>query len=188
MKITGIILAGGQSKRMGVDKSKVIYNNVPLIEYPINLFDKICDEIIISVDNNKLKEYDYLKVPDEIGKYGPLAGIYSCLKKSNNNVNIVISCDMPLITENFLNYIISNFENYELVMPFYKSHFEPLCAIYTKSLIPIIEKLILKNDYSPLSLIPLCKFKKLIVDETLPFFNKELFYNINTLTDLNNLK
>lgn len=188
MKITGIILAGGKSKRMGIDKSEIIYNNMLLVEYPINLFKNICDEIILSADSNKLHKYNYLKVPDEVGKFGPISGIYSCLKKSSNNLNIVISCDMPLISEQLLQYIIKNSEHSDLVMPFYNSHYEPLCAIYTKQLIPIIENLFIKNDYSPLSLIPLCKFKKMRIDETLSFFNKQMFSNVNTIKDLNNLK
>ncbi|MBI5540893.1 MAG: molybdenum cofactor guanylyltransferase [Bacteroidia bacterium] len=188
MNLTGIILAGGESSRIGKDKSKIIYNNLPLIEYPINLFRKYCDEIIISADSNKLNEYNYLKVPDEIGKYGPLAGIYSCLKKSSNHVNIVISCDMPLITDKLISYIIDNSNGFDLIMPFYNSHYEPLCAIYTKSLIPVIEDLFSKNDYSPLSLIPVCNFKQLEISESLPFFNKNVFSNVNTIYDLNNLK
>lgn len=188
MNLTGIILAGGESRRIGKDKSKIIYNNVPLIEYPINLFNKFCNEIIISADTHKLQEYNYIKVPDEVGKFGPLAGIYSCLKRSSNHLNIVTSCDMPLIKDELISYIIENSNGFDLIMPYYNFHYEPLCAIYTKSLIPVIEDLFSKNDYSPLSLIPVCNFNKLEITENIPFFTKNIFSNVNTISDLNNLR
>jgi len=68
MKITGIILAGGESKRMGTDKTKVSFNGKNLIEYPINLFRNKCSEILISSNNNNLPEYPYLKIKDKIKK------------------------------------------------------------------------------------------------------------------------
>jgi molybdopterin-guanine dinucleotide biosynthesis protein A len=73
-------------------------------------------------------------------------------------------------------------------MPFYNSHYEPLCAVYSKSLIPIIENLFLKNDYSPLSLISISNFKKINIDKTVSFFKENLFSNVNTINDLNNLQ
>jgi len=103
-------------------------------------------------------------------------------------VNVVISCDMPLINSEFLDYLIENYNNKELIMPYYNSHFEPLIAIYSKSLIPKIEELFAKKDYSPLSLIPVCNFKKLEINNSLNFFNPDLFKNINTSNDLNSVK
>jgi len=68
MKITGIILAGGESKRMGIDKTKVSFNGKNLIEYPINLFRNKCSEILISSNNNNLQEYPFLIINDAIEK------------------------------------------------------------------------------------------------------------------------
>ena len=188
MNITGIILAGGESKRMGIDKTKVSFNGKNLIEYPINLFRNKCSEILISSNNNNLQEYPFLIINDAIEKKGPLGGIYSCLKKSINNVNVVISCDMPLINSELFNYLVENYNNEDLLMPYYNSHFEPLFAIYSKSLIPKIDELFSKKDFSPLSLIPICNFKKLEINNSLNFYTKNLFKNINTLKDLNYIK
>ena len=187
-EITGIILAGGESRRMGIDKSKILYKAKPLIEYPINLFRNFCDEIIISGENDKYSKYHLKKVQDESKRNGPLSGIYSCLKASKNHLNIVTTCDMPLLTKSLIEYIIKNSEGYDLVMPFHHIHFEPLCAVYTKNLIPYIEDIFAKKDYSPLSLIPLVNFKKLTLDESTSFYSKQLFFNINTPEDLQNLK
>ncbi|MEI7596209.1 MAG: molybdenum cofactor guanylyltransferase [Bacteroidota bacterium] len=182
--ISGIILAGGESKRMGIEKSLVNYNEKKLIEYPIELLKKCCNEIIISSETDKLSEYNFRKVADEKGKFGPLSGIYSCLKASKTERNIIISCDMPLVSSELINYLIQIQSDAELVMPFYNSLYEPLCAIYNKSLIPIIEDLFEQNDFSPLRLIPISNFRKAEINESQSFFNKQLFKNINSLEDL----
>ena len=182
--ITGIILAGGESKRMGIDKNLVIYKEKRLIEYPIGLLQKFCNNIILSSEPDKLIDYNFPKIADEKGKFGPLSGIYACLKASENQRNIVLSCDMPLISEELINHLLQNQDNAELVMPYCNSHYEPLCAIYNKSLIPIIERLFEQKEYSPLSLIPISNFKKVEINSSLHFFNNQIFKNINTLEDL----
>lgn len=184
--ITGIILAGGKSKRMGMDKSLVRYQEKRLVEYPIDLLQEFCNEIIISSEPNKLTDYNFPKVADEKGQCGPLSGIYSCLKASSNELNIVISCDMPLVSKELITHLLNNIFNFDLVMPLHKTYFEPLCAIYKKTLIPTIDNLFEKQDFSPLSLIPITNINKLEIGEHLDFYNTDLFRNINTLEDLNN--
>lgn len=183
-KITGIVLAGGKSKRMGKDKSKIPFHGKSLIEYPIQLLHKFCDEILISAEIDKYSEYPYAKVPDETKNNGPLLGIYSCLKASKNKINIVVTCDMPMLSDALTNYLINHSLGFDLVMPFHKGHHEPLFSIYTKALIPVIESLFAKNDYGPLSLIPLVNFKQLVLDESLHFYSPLLFQNMNTIEDL----
>ena len=95
---------------------------------------------------------------------------------------------MPLINSELFNYLVENYNNEDLLMPYYNSHFEPLFAIYSKSLIPKIDELFSKKDFSPLSLIPICNFKKLEINNSLNFYTKNLFKNINTLKDLNYIK
>ena len=187
-KISGIILAGGESRRMGKDKSKILYKDKPLIEYPIDLFRNYCNEIIISGDINKYADYVFTKIPDEVDRKGPLSGIYSCIKASKNILNIVTTCDMPFLSKELIEHIIDNSEGADLIIPYHHTHYEPLCAIYTKNLIPVIENLFSKKDYSPLSLIPIANTRKLILDESLGFYQKDIFTNINTVEDLEYLK
>lgn len=186
--ISGIILAGGESRRMGKDKSKILFKGKPLIEYPIDLFRNYCDDIIISGDTNKYSDYCFLKVPDEVERNGPLSGIYSCIKASKTVMNIVTTCDMPFLSNELIEYVIDNSDGADLIIPYHHTHYEPLCAIYTKELIPVIENLFAKKDYSPLSLIPIANTRKLVLDESLGFYHKKLFTNINTVEDLEYLK
>jgi len=78
--ITGIILAGGKSSRMGKDKGWVLFRKKPLIDYAVELLGGICQSIVISANNSA---YDKLGLPvyhDIIPDSGPMGGIYTCLK------------------------------------------------------------------------------------------------------------
>lgn len=183
-RITGIILAGGESKRMGVDKSLVDFRGRKLIDYPILLLESFCAEILISTNSPNLSAYPYPQIPDENGRFGPLSGIYSCLKESHHDINIVLSCDMPYLSHELIRRLIENFGDADLIMPRHGAYFEPLCAIYRKSLLEPIASLFRDQSYSPLSLIPLVNFKEYVIEDNQEEFGSMLFWNINTQDDL----
>ena len=184
----GIVLAGGESSRMGTDKASMLFRSKPLIEYPLNLLKKYCNEILISCDKDKFPSYDFRKIPDEIHGKGPLSGIYSCLKASRKPRALVLGCDMPFVSVKFIKYLIYNSEGYDMALPFHSGHYEPLCGIYSRSLLPVIEELFFRGDFSPLSLIPLVKFTKLALSNSNSFYHPKLFYNINSPADLDTWK
>ncbi len=147
-KATAIILAGGKSSRMeGIDKSLLPVNGQPMISYIASQLDQHFDEIIIGA--NDIEKYTftgYKIVPDiEKGK-GPLMGILSCVKASQNDVNFITACDIPTMNirliKNMINLSIDN----DIVMPVSDDNkHEPLYAVYKKSIIIPAEN-ILKND------------------------------------------
>jgi molybdopterin-guanine dinucleotide biosynthesis protein A len=97
-KITGIVLAGGRSSRMGEDKSLMKLNGKALVEYSINALRPLCDKVIIS---SNIAAYDFTGCevwPDELPDQAPIIGIYSCLKRSETELNVILSCDIPLMS------------------------------------------------------------------------------------------
>ena len=186
-KITGIILAGGKSIRMGKDKGTCSFNNKPLVEYAIEALKPFCGEILISANNiESYEKYAFKVVPDQISSIGPLGGIYTCLQKSGNKHNIILSCDTPFITSELIRYIIENIDaDNEVVAPLHQHNFiEPLCAYYSKNLIPEIHECIENKDYKLLRLLKSVKMKTLEIDSRLKFFTPKLFNNLNTPEDL----
>ncbi len=131
--ITGVILAGGESKRMGSDKGLVMYQKVPLIEYSIKLLGSFCDEIIISTNEpSHYRQYGFQMVDDEYKNSGPMSGIHASLKKSVNYLNLILACDMPHITRQVIDALISHSSKGRITVPTLKGRREPLCAIYPK--------------------------------------------------------
>ena len=109
--ITGIILAGGQAKRMnGQDKGLVQLNKKPMIEYVLNAIKPQVDNIIINANRNHsiYEEYGFPVVADQITGYcGPLAGMASGLQAANTPFIVTVPCDSPLIPDNLVHRLYS---------------------------------------------------------------------------------
>lgn len=140
MQITGIILAGGQSTRMGKDKALLQINDKTLLENAIEICRPVCSEILISSNNPEHQNFGYQIIPDEIKNCGPIGGIYSCLKKSETNWNFFCSVDSPFVTSAFIQFLTNQTENYDVVVPFHFQGKEPLIALYNKNCLSVIEK------------------------------------------------
>ena len=117
-RITGIILAGGKSKRMGRDKAFLPYHGKDLIEYSISLMQSICDEVIISANDADYDKFGLRVVRDNYPHIGPIGGLEASLTYSKTRHNLVIPCDTPFLTlsvyyeilKNLLNFNIKNFQ------------------------------------------------------------------------------
>ncbi len=132
MHVTGIILAGGKSSRMGTDKGLTLLNGKPMIEHIIQALKPCVDEILIVANNQEYTRYGYPVVEDVIKDCGPMGGIYTGLLTSTTLKNLVVSCDIPFITTEMLTTIITKSGTEEITVPKYHDKIEPLCAIYSK--------------------------------------------------------
>jgi molybdenum cofactor guanylyltransferase len=154
MNFTSIILAGGQSLRMGTDKALISYHGRPLIMYSIGLALSFSDNILICSNQEELLNLGFPVVKDVFPVMAPLAGIHAGLKSSKTDWNLVLTCDMPNIPKQLVEYLQEDLdEKVELVLPAHDRYFEPLCGFYHRKLIPVIEKNILENRLSPLDLL-----------------------------------
>lgn len=179
-KATAIILAGGKSSRMGgEDKSLLPVDGEPLIQKILNQLDDYFDEIIIGA--NDVEKYKFLNrkvVPDLEKEKGPLMGIMSCLKASENDVNFITACDIPLMNLKLIQNMINLSDNVDIVMPVKdENKYEPLFAIYKKSVIEDAEIILNNNGRRIIELLNSVKVK--FVD-----FNDDFWYqNLNRKED-----
>ena len=183
--LTGIILAGGRSSRMGNDKGFVKYAGKSMIEYSLEICRHLCDEILISTSNSRYAVYGYPLIEDEISGIGPLGGIYSALKQAGNNKTIVLPCDTPFLKQELIELLIENVNDADIIIPFTEElNMEPLCACYSKTVLSLMEKQIAEKDYKLQNLIEKASSKKIKIDEQYEFYTEKLFSNINTPNDL----
>ena len=186
-KITGIVLAGGKSSRIGTEKGLVIFRNKPLIEYSLNVLILVANEIIISSNS---AVYDGFGIPvlnDEFPDSGPMGGIYTCLKASENEINIVLSCDMPMVNAVFLNSLIAAADGFDAVVPWHeKKYYEPLCAVYRKNLLPVFEDFIQNKNFRIPDLFAVVNTNYLKIGKAFGV-DPLIFFNINTLQQLDEL-
>jgi molybdopterin-guanine dinucleotide biosynthesis protein A len=189
--ITGVVLAGGNSGRMGQDKALMQVNGKSLIRYAVDILHQVCGKVIISANKP-----DYLDTgceiwPDELGKQAPMVGIYSCLKRSQNEWIAVLSCDMPLVNPLVFDLLMSNTDasKYDVVVPVHdKDCIEPLCGLYNRRVLQLLDKSIDINQFSMQQFIMHAKHKLVRTGSFQNFYNANLFANINTPNDFDLLK
>ncbi len=146
--LTGILLCGGKSLRMGIDKALLDLKSMPMVTYPLKIMQQFCSEILISVNDRRLDFLGYPTIRDEIQDIGPMGGLQACLKYSTNNLNLVLACDMPLINGLLMKKMIRVAEQYDAVVPMLNHRAEPLYALYKKNILEAVEKSIGQNVYS----------------------------------------
>ncbi len=139
MEYNAIILAGGKSSRMGTDKGLITIGDKSMIEFIINELkaSKIKDILIVS-NNLEYKKFGLPVFPDIIKDKGPLGGIYTGLTKSSRLRNIVLSCDIPLISSKIINHLIDISAEFPLMVTKYEDKIHPLIGVWDASLIPSI--------------------------------------------------
>jgi molybdenum cofactor guanylyltransferase len=184
-RITGIILAGGKSSRMGTDKSLIEFKGKPLIQHAIDSIKPLCDQVIISSNHNRYGFTGCESWPDSMEGNAPMIGIYSCLDRSSSEVNIVHTCDMPLLSTQFFQYLIRYVPNFDVVVPLHHNALiEPLCGIYRKNVTGMMELYIRKKNFRLHEFISNSKHCKIEIHEAMEFYREGMFSNINTMDDL----
>ncbi|MCL6612456.1 MAG: molybdenum cofactor guanylyltransferase [Peptococcaceae bacterium] len=189
MKITGIILAGGKSNRMGTNKALLELGGLTLIERVARVLSGTCSEIIIAGGGAKeLAHLGYQVVPDIYSGCGPLSGIHAGLTAARNRYSFVAACDIPFLDEKLIYRLVSEAEGYDAVILKHGDYFEPLSSLYSKALIEAAETSIKKGVYKVTAVLSLVKWKPVTVDSaSIPDLEKSLF-NINTPRDYENAK
>ncbi|MFX0195752.1 MAG: molybdenum cofactor guanylyltransferase, partial [Candidatus Hodarchaeota archaeon] len=186
--LTGVILAGGKGARFGGNKALTKINGQYLIEWIIESYKEIFNEIIISTNAPSLYRFKGIKtVKDIIPHKGPLVGIFSSLKESLNNQIFVSACDMPFIRPSLIRYMVMKSKGYDVVVPSLgEEMLEPLHALYKKSCLPAIERAIKANQVRVISFYSNVRVYEMGREEIIQQDPKlDSFFNINTKEDLN---
>jgi molybdopterin-guanine dinucleotide biosynthesis protein A len=139
--MTGIVLSGGENRRMGRDKAFLKLDGVPLIEHVLRTLGGIFPKTIIVTNTpSAYALYDTIVITDAVDKRGPLTGIYSGLLHSMDEYNFVVACDMPFLNPGLISYMAGLVQGYDIVVPKVAGRVEPLHAIYSKGLLTLIDR------------------------------------------------
>jgi len=184
MKLTAIILAGGKSSRMGTDKGLVLFNGKPMIEYLIAIFKSLDIPIIIIANNPIYNQFNVPVFEDLIKEKGPLSGIYTGLSNVETEKNIVISCDVPCVSNEMIEILIQSSKNEKITIVSYKNKIHPLIGIYSKELIDKLLSNLLSEKLKVRDLIDSVDSKIIELDELNLINIEKQLTNINTKVEL----
>ncbi len=180
--MTGIILAGGENRRMGTDKAFLEVAGRPLVERVINVLKGLFERVIVVTNTPQAyTRYAVSVVTDAIDKRGPLTGIYSGLLASKDDYNFVAACDMPFLNSGLIGHMAMEAEGYDVVVPEIHGNVEPLHAVYHQRLLPLIESQIRRDTRQIRKIFDGVKVRR-ITDEEIDRFDPERrsFINLNT--------
>lgn len=179
MQATAIIMAGGDSRRMGQDKSMLLLGEQPVIK---RIYDQIrphFDQIKIST--NAPEKHSFLGaevVSDKVRGQGPLMGIFSALAASANEVNLVIACDIPRVDMALVKRMIRERCGADIVVPRYsQGRIEPLFGVYCRSAMAAMNEALEAGKRKIADVFNLCRVKYIDLDSA------EELKNLNTMAD-----
>jgi len=184
MQVTAIILAGGNSSRMGRDKGLIKLNGVPMIAHVIKALKNITDDILIISNNDDYRQFNFPIYSDIIANKGPIGGIYTGLIKSNTEVNIVISCDSPFMTASFINKLLAHSGDQEVTISSYNDRVHPTIGIYNQSITPTLKQQIDNNEFKLMNTIEKVRHQIIPFSSTDEAIDPIIFSNINTQQEL----
>ncbi len=177
---TAIIMAGGDSRRMGTDKSMLVVNGRPLIERICEQLRGSFEQILISAnDAAKFAFLGLAVIPDRIAGQGPLMGIASALNASDNELNFVVACDIPQIELRLVRRMLSEAaeSGADIVLPVGgDGKHEPLFAIYRNSALEAIDKVLSSGGRKISDVFPLCTVKYMEMEGSLINLNTAAEY------------
>jgi len=141
--VSAIVLAGGQSRRMGQDKALIDYQGRPIIAHVIDTLRALSDDIVVVSNRSDLySPFGARVVADYDPPCGPLGGIAVGLQAVQHPLAVVVACDMPFLNVTLLRGLIDLADRYDAVVPQSGEEFEPLHAVYRRVCYgPIVQRL-----------------------------------------------
>ena len=151
LPISGVVLAGGQSRRLGRDKRLEPVGGQPLIRRVIDRVAPLVEEIVVVVADPETGaslplEPRHRRTQDLYPGKGSLGGIFSGVSAAREQWSIVVACDMPFLNLELLRHMLSRRADADAVVPVLDGRPEPTHALYSKACLPHIEERLKADD------------------------------------------
>jgi molybdopterin-guanine dinucleotide biosynthesis protein A len=184
--MNAIILAGGKSSRYGKNKALINFNGITLIEKIVKGLKPLSK---IYVVGSSKTDYTFLEekvsiLEDIFPDKGPLGGIYTGLKHSDSQYNLIIGCDMPNLNYQYYNLLLEQKKDYDVLVPQYGGYLEPLAGVYSRTCLTPIKESLESNQLRIISFYHKVKVN-ILDEEMIQEIAKptRLFFNINYKKD-----
>lgn len=140
--VSGVVLAGGQSRRMGGSpKALIPFGERPLIRHIVEKVTAVVPDCLVVTNSPEV--YDFLglpMVPDVFPEGGSLGGIYSGLQAASGHAALCVACDMPFLSVGLLRHLAERAADADVVIPDAAGDLQTLHAVYGKTCLPPMER------------------------------------------------
>lgn len=179
IKLSAGILAGGKSTRMGQNKALLQLNDRRFIDRISDELSVFSEVLISAAGKGAYEDTGFKIVYDEHAQIGPIEGIYQILKEAKEEYVFICAADMPFLKKELVSYMAEFISSdYDCFCLMDEDHIHPLCAIYSKRMLGVIEELIAKGQYRLMSILNGVRTKYIKLEMTC--FDKKIVRNINT--------
>ena len=170
---------------MGRPKALLPFGNEPLIDHLVRrLEQKFKRVVVVAAPDQELPPLAATVVRDEVAYQGPVGGIYYGLKATSGTGAFVTSCDAPFLNLPLISFLTSQISNHDVVVPYWRDRFQPLHAVYRRSLVPLLEEQLERGELRPIFLYDKVRTRKVGEEEIRRFDPEGLsFLNMNAPDD-----
>ena len=187
IEVTGILLAGGKSRRMGEDKRYLVVGEQTLLERGLGVLRSTFQEVLVVIaqDSPQLV-VDARVVRDLIPDCGSLGGLYTGLIQATTPYIFVVACDMPFLDQAVIAQFTSRRATADIVMAKIEARLHPMHALYGKRCLPVVERMIQARQLKIQEIVSQSSLRVQYVTETDLLTvdpTGRSFYNVNTPAD-----
>ncbi|MEI8015998.1 MAG: molybdenum cofactor guanylyltransferase [Nitrospira sp.] len=188
IEVTGVLLAGGKSRRMGEDKRHLVVGEQTLLERGLAVLQSIfCEVLVVIAQDSPPLKVAARVVRDLVPDCGSLGGLYTGLTQATTPYIFVVACDMPFLNQTVITQFTSRRGTADIVMARLADRLHPMHALYGKRCVPALEEMIRARQFkiqevlshSFLRVHYVTEADLLTIDPS-----GHSFYNVNTMADL----
>lgn len=182
--VYGLVLAGGQSRRMGSDKALLLRDGQSQLAHMVTVLSDSLDKVFVSARKDQAQDPERSRfnlIVDRYDDMGPVAGILSALEQHSEADWLVVACDLPNIDAATLTFLLQNRASDKPFTAFRSTHDdlpEPLCAIYRSGSDTIVREFVDDGIVCPRKI--LLRSDTLLLEQP----NPNSLHNVNTPDDL----
>ena len=188
IEVTGVLLAGGKSRRMGEDKRYLVVGEQTLLERGVGVLRSMFHEVLVVIAQDSAPlDIDARVVRDLVPDCGSLGGIYTGLIQATSPYIFTVACDMPFLNQAVITQFTTRRDTADIVMARLATRLHPMHALYGKGCLPAMEQMIVARQLKIQELVSHASLRVQYVTEADllsidPSWRS--FYNVNTPEDL----
>jgi len=162
LPLYGLVVCGGKSTRMGMDKSLINYHGQPQRYHLYDLLKRFCDQVFISCNTSQLNDIPltYNPLPDEpaLAGIGPMAALLTAFRHHPDVSFLVLGCDYPLLQKEDIQKLITSYQQHSSTVCYINqdNFLEPLLAIYSPDMKDILEEKLTEGLHSLRKILEHC--------------------------------
>jgi molybdenum cofactor guanylyltransferase len=187
-EVTGVLLAGGKSRRMGEDKRYLVVGEETLLERGLGVLRSVFQEVLVVIaQDSPPVGVDARVVRDLVPECGSLGGLYTGLMRATTSSIFVVACDMPFLDRTVIAQFTSRRATADIVMAKLAAQLHPMHALYGKRCLPVLEQMIQARQLKIQELVSHASLRVQYVTEADLLAidpSGRSFQNVNTPADL----